>query len=564
MQPNIHKSERHSGSRVRVAVCLLGSIYTSATALVGAAHAKPIAQIDNGRSLDKLTTNTRANPLDGEAVPQSHRTAIGIPKVRDLKGHWAEPFVTALLNKDIVRGYADGTFRPDRAVTRAEFAAILNQAFALQPQRAARQLKDLPANYWAKDAIQAAYQSGFIAADPDGSFAPDRPILRIQSLVALVAGNQFKPAKNLDLKTVYGDVDRIPSYGLDALVAATQKCLVVSADYDSSKLPTGNFGANTVATRADVAAYIHQALVAAGKLPALDKTSPANRYIASCPQGIYATQISDTTPRVAVASENDKANDATANMRVNEPLPPTIAKPVNAAYPVNALTTPTAFGSSWGSAFVGTSYQSTSRGGIYSTATSTAQSRQDGAAYFGFGFGDERDGIGVETVVTSYSTLNSSFFRNGSASFKLHKQFSDNLAIAGGIENAISWPNGVVDGGTTGYGVASLVLNPDPNVGFLSNTTLSIGGGAGRFRSIGDIRSGKGGYGVFGSVGTRLSPNFSLVADWNGQDLNIGLPITVYLSDSSTIQLVPAAVDLVNRETGGPRWIINGGVGFRF
>jgi hypothetical protein len=65
-------------------------------------------------------------------------------------------------------------------------------------------------------------------------------------------------------------------------------------------------------------------------------------------------------------------------------------------------------------------------------------------------------------------------------------------------------------------------------------------------------------------LGTRLSPNLSLVADWNGQDLGVGVPITLYLSDSATIQLVPSIVDLVNSETSGSRFVLNGGLGFRF
>jgi hypothetical protein len=173
----------------------------------------------------------------------------------------------------------------------------------------------------------------------------------------------------------------------------------------------------------------------------------------------------------------------------------------------------------------------------------------------------------LETVATSYSTSNSGFLNKGSFSFKLHKQLGDNFAIAGGYENALIWnstPALTLDGGQTGYGVVSLVLNPDPNIGFLSNTTISVGGGAGRFRSVGDIRTGKDSYGVFGSLGTRLSPNISLVADWNGQDLGIGLPIAIYLGDSVSLQFVPSIVDLVNKETGGSRFTLNGGLGFRF
>jgi hypothetical protein len=204
---------------------------------------------------------------------------------------------------------------------------------------------------------------------------------------------------------------------------------------------------------------------------------------------------------------------------------------------------------------------------LYDNPPGTGQNRQDGAAYVGFGLGDARNFVGLETVATSYSTAISGFLNKGSFSFKLHKQFGEQFAIAGGYENAAIWnrtPAFSLDGGKTGYGVASFVFNPDPNMGAFSNTTLSVGGGAGRFRSIGDIRNGKDSYGIFGSLGTRLSPNFSVVVDWNGQDVGVGLPIAVYLGDNASLQLVPSVVDLANKETGGARFLLNGGLGFRF
>ncbi|WP_373547904.1 S-layer homology domain-containing protein [Chamaesiphon sp.] len=562
----------------RIVSLLTISIFMSVSIVTNANAEPTVVSYDR---LDRVAATSVAGTLreidkSTPATPAERRVA----QASDITGNWAEPFIKALVEKDIIKGYPDGTFRPDRAVTRAEYAALLNKAFTLQPVRAARKFQDVPNNYWASEVIQKAYQSGFLAGYPNGTFAPDRNITRIQSLVAVINGNKLTPTGNsdttsgfgdpvingskltptgnLDLNSVFGDAAQVPSYGQNVLIAATQRCAAVSVEYDSSRLPGGNFGPNTVATRADVAAYIHQILVSTGKLSAVGVSSPANKYIASCPQGVYVTTISDTTPRAAVIS----ADEAIAKLSVVDRLPELTSSNVN-IYPVGGLNTPSAFGASWGNVFVGTSYQSSTRAALYLNPPNTGQSRNDGAVYLGVGLGDARNFLGLETVATSYSTANSGLLKAGSLSFKLHKQFGDNFAIAGGYENAIPWSNGL-DGGQTGYGVATLVLNPDPNLGFFSNTTISVGGGAGRFRNVGDIRTGKDAYGVFGSLGTRLSPNFSLVADWTGQDLGVGVPITIYLSDSATIQLVPSVVDLVNKETGGARFVLNGGLGFRF
>ncbi|MCY7367457.1 MAG: S-layer homology domain-containing protein, partial [Chamaesiphon sp.] len=495
----------------------------------------------------------------------------------DVAGNWAEPFIRALVEKDIIKGYPDGTFKPDQPVTRAEFAALLNKAFNLPEIRAARNFKDVPKNYWAAEVIQKAYRGGFLSGYPNGTFAPKQNIIRIQSLVSIINGSKLEPSGNLDLNGVFGDAAQVPSYGQNALIAATQRCVAVSVEYNSSMLPGGNFGPNTVATRADVAAYIHQVLVGAGRLTALDKANPANKYIASCPNGVYITSIEPAKPVAMTADE------AIAKLGIPGQVPEIVASAPTSTFPVGGLGTPTAFGANWGNFFLGAGYQGETRPNVYSNPfpldnvlTTPAQKAKGPETYaysVGLGLGDARSFLGLETVATTYNRSgagNPGSFENGGISFKLHKLLGDNFAIAGGYENAITFGNnpvtldGGVNGGRTGYGVASLILNPDPNKGFFGNTTLSVGAGAGRFRTVGDIRANNDTINVFGSLGTNLFSNVSLVGDWNGQDLSVGLPITIPFGGGSALQITPAIVDIANPETGGSRFSVSGGLGFHF
>jgi hypothetical protein len=553
----------------RIFSLLLGSIATSVL-IAGSAFAE--SATPQSKSLVRVGGTA---PL-AAAVSADKNSAVSTPantniaQASDVAGNWAEPFIKVLVEKGIIAGYPDGTFKPDQPVTRAEFAALLNKAFDLQPVRAGRKFKDVPAKYWASAAIKKAYESGFLAGYPNGTFAPKQNIIRIQSLVSLVNGSKLEPSGNLDLNGVFGDAAQVPSYGQNALLAATQKCIAVSVEYDSSKLPGGNFGPNTVATRADVAAYIHQVLVGAGKLTALDKSSPAYKYVASCPQGVYVTSIGAVTPPTPVAPTND---EAIAKLGIPGQLPELTGSGAVGNLPVGGLGTPSAFGAEWGNFFLGAGYQNETRPTIFTpigTAPGTAKGTDTYAYSVGLGLGDARSFLGLETVATTYNRTGAGSFENGGVSFKLHKLLGDNFAIAGGYENAITFGNnpvtqdGGINGGRTGYGVASLILNPDPNAGFFSNTTLSVGAGAGRFRTVGDIRANKDTVNVFGSLGTRLSPNFSLVADYNGQDLGIGLPITIPFGGGSAFQVTPALVDISNSETGGSRFVVSGGLGFKF
>jgi hypothetical protein len=559
MNQNKQQSNLKHAQIGRIASLMLGSVFTGLLIASGSAFANP--STTNNNSVNKVAAST---PLADavKATPAANQVA----QASDVAGNWAEPFIKVLVEKDIIKGYPDGTFKPDQAITRAEFAALLNKAFDLQPVRANRKFKDVSNKNWARAVIQKAYQSGFLAGYPNGTFAPNQNIIRIQSLVSLVNGSKLEPSGNLDLNSVFGDAAQVPSYGQNALVAATQRCVAVSPEYDSSKLPGGNFGPNAVATRSDVAAYIHQVLVAAGRLPALDKASAGNKFIASCPQGVYVTSITGT-PTAAVT-----ADEAIAKLSVPGQLPEIAGSTGTSTYPVGGLGTPTAFGSS--GFFVGAGYQGETRPAIYNTPPGTAKGPETYAYSAGLGLGDPRNFFGLETVLTTYNRASASSFDNGGVSFKIHKLLGDNFAIAGGYENAITFgsnsgfnpnaPDGGVNGGRTGYGVASVILNPDPAQGFFSNTTLSVGAGAGRFRNVGDIRTGRDNINVFGSLGTKLSSNFSLVADWNGQDLGVGLPISIPFGGGSSFQITPALVDLVNSETGGSRFAVSAGLGFSF
>jgi hypothetical protein len=552
---NKHQSNFKLAQVGRIASFLVGSIFASALISTGSANA--------GSSTTVSPATIAAPASQAEAVKAGTNAAPNrIAQASDVTGNWAEPFIRVLVEKEIIKGYPDGTFKPDQPINRAEFAALLNRAFSLPAATSTRKFKDVPSKYWATEVIQKAASAGFIAGYPNGTFAPKQNITRIQSLVALVNGSKLEPSGNLDLNGVFGDAAQVPGYGQNALIAATQRCIAVSQEYDSSKLPGGNFGPEMGATRADVAAYIHQVLVGAGKLPALDKASSGNKYIASCPQGVYvATLDPDVKPPDPVVTPKITNEEALAQLKI-EPLPLVAGGIPTTAYPVGGLASPTAFGANGGTVFAGLGYQAATRPQIYSTPPGKVQGIDDGSVSVGFGLGDAKNFVALETIATSYSTFRRGFGNQGSLSFKLHKALGDNFAIAGGYENAILWGTGA-DGGQTGYGVASLVLNPNPNLGFFSNTTVSIGAGAGRFRNVVDNRTGKNSYNLFGSIGTRLSPNFSLIADWNGQDLSVGLPIAIPLG-GTTLQVVPSLVDLVNQETGGSRFVVNAGLGFQF
>ncbi|MBW4421006.1 MAG: S-layer homology domain-containing protein [Myxacorys californica WJT36-NPBG1] len=176
--------------------------------------------------------------------------------------NWAAGFIQPLADRGIIRGFPDGSFRPNAPVTRAEFAVMVDQAFDRSAVRSAIRFKDVPSRYWASRAIQAAYTEGFLSGYPGSVFNPAQAMPRAQVLVALASGLQLEPqGTNITVIGGFSDYESIPYYAEDGVAAAVFRLIAVN--YPNVKF----LNPNRASTRAEVAASIYQALVASGKAP---------------------------------------------------------------------------------------------------------------------------------------------------------------------------------------------------------------------------------------------------------------------------------------------------------
>ncbi|BAY85125.1 hypothetical protein NIES267_46240 [Calothrix parasitica NIES-267] len=176
--------------------------------------------------------------------------------------YWAKNYIEALASKGVIAGFPDGTFKPNEPVTRAQFAAIINKAFAPQAQKQATNFRDVSTNFWAYNAIQTASRSPFLAGYPNNTFRPQLEIPRVQVLVSLANGLGLT-TNNPGILSVYSDAAQIPNWAQNSVAAATAKQLVVNYPTASQLNPSRQ------ATRAEVAAFVYQALVNAGQAQAI-------------------------------------------------------------------------------------------------------------------------------------------------------------------------------------------------------------------------------------------------------------------------------------------------------
>lgn len=212
-----------------------------------------------------INNSARNNPILAVGNQLDPKRIIGLVSTRppgdfsDIPtDYWAQNYIRALAIKNIISGFPDGTFRPNEPVTRAQFATIVAKAFASEQRSPAITFKDVQRGFWGYDAIQTAAKSGFIAGYPGDIFKPNQQIPRVQVLVSLASGLKLADG-TASVLSLYQDASQIPAYATVKVAAATNQNIVVN--YPT----TGLLNPNRDATRAEVAAFVYQALVNAGK-----------------------------------------------------------------------------------------------------------------------------------------------------------------------------------------------------------------------------------------------------------------------------------------------------------
>lgn len=129
-----------------------------------------------------------------EPAPEPESAPVPFP---DAIGHWAEWMIAEAAKRGWIQGYEDGSFQPDRPVTRSEMAvmlarALLEQALSGRTGAAATGFADDDAiAAWARAAVAALEKAGLIEGYEDGAFHPHRPVTRAEAVTLMVRIAEF-------------------------------------------------------------------------------------------------------------------------------------------------------------------------------------------------------------------------------------------------------------------------------------------------------------------------------------------------------------------------------------
>lgn len=172
-----------------------------------------------------------------------------VPEFSDARGHWARPAIDNLAARRVIKGFPDGTYRPEQAVTRAQFVSLLSAALQWPSPASEPAFKD-PIPDWARPSVAAAVYRGVVSGYPDGTFMPDARITR--SEMAVMIDRALGLSDGLGCKLRYVDSAAIPDFARDAVARVSAAGLFQGSD--------GRFRPQDGATRAETAVAVNRVL----------------------------------------------------------------------------------------------------------------------------------------------------------------------------------------------------------------------------------------------------------------------------------------------------------------
>ena len=195
----------------------------------------------------------------GESPDRCPRDCPRSATFTDVGGHPARTDIEGLGTLGVVAGYGDGTFRPDAFITRAEFAAIIAQAFLRARTEDVAPFTDVPNEHWASPYIARAAAAGFLHGYPDGTFRPSQRISRQEALVALASGLRMSAAAFSAVERAFTDASSTASWARDGVGRAVGAGILGNADLLAHGGGARLLRPTADATRGEIASFVFRA-----------------------------------------------------------------------------------------------------------------------------------------------------------------------------------------------------------------------------------------------------------------------------------------------------------------
>ncbi len=135
----------------------------------------------------------------------------------DISGHWAQKEIEYWVDKDVIHGYEDNTFRPDNAISRAEAATLAVNRFGLGSVKSDIVYKDVRDSLYAAKAIGICGTYGFFKGYEDGMFRPSANITRQEAMLVIFRMTSFDSSSSQEALNRFADRSKVASWAAAAV-----------------------------------------------------------------------------------------------------------------------------------------------------------------------------------------------------------------------------------------------------------------------------------------------------------------------------------------------------------
>lgn len=216
---------------------------------------------------------SRVDPVTGKAIAKLksfslYSVMLFEKSFADLAAHWAKNDVELMASRHVVNGRTDSRFDPEAAVTRAEFAAMIQRTLDLNENTSAGQtFADVPGDAWYAGAVTAAANAGIVKGLGDGTFKPEARITRQEMAVMIVRAleleGKVKALKRSELADSlmmqFADRANIADWAFEASATMVSESLLQGRS-------AGEFAPKANSTRAEGATMIKRFMGKLGEL----------------------------------------------------------------------------------------------------------------------------------------------------------------------------------------------------------------------------------------------------------------------------------------------------------
>lgn len=275
------------------------------------------------------------NPVDNKDVNEGDSSAVDNQveeqtpvsvKFSDIENHWAKNWINEAVKLGFVSGYDDGTFKPDRTITRAEFSKLLNGALKTE-KKADFNFTDVKSGEWFHDEVRKSIAAGFFSGYENNTFRPNNPIKR-EEVAKVVSSAMTTGGVDGEGATLLSDYGSIQEWAKPSVNAVYNKGYILG-------YPDKTYQPAKALTRAEAVKIIYEIIenenieyginitnydelytsaVVVGDINILDSVGTGNVYLKNVVVlgdiVIHATkvktvQLTDVTARNIISNENN-------------------------------------------------------------------------------------------------------------------------------------------------------------------------------------------------------------------------------------------------------------------